>query len=257
MVFLNSGMGGEIRFIILLKMDSGLLFLTLEDITKAANPGVYTTIRSKISMGDIVALIHQFNNHKVYLVGHDWGGVVAWHLTIEYPDLLYKMVAINIPHPKVALSFLITNPMQMLRSWHIGFFQLPLIPEFLCSLFNFKIFKNTMLNTSLKGTFSKEDLKKYEQAWKQPGAIKAMINWYRGYKYSKLDRNKKANIPIHIIWGKRDNFLSYKMATLSLKFCLAGSLKFIKEGTHWVHIEKPKVVNETILQFFKATEAIK
>ncbi len=201
---------------------------------------------------DIAELIQQLPDKKVYLVGHDWGGVVAWALAIHYPQLLHKLIILNMPHPAVMHHHLRTNPMQMLRSWYAGFFQLPWLPEKLSSAFDFKMLERTMLNTSPKGTFTPEGIAGYKAAWRQPKAIKTMINWYRAYKYNKLQTNLNLSIPTLLIWGRKDKFLGKEMAEPSINLCTNGKLVFLNNATHWLHHEEPEKVNSLILEFIQA-----
>ncbi len=198
---------------------------------------------------DIALLIQKLNKKKVILVGHDWGGVVAWRLAMEYPELIQKLILLNIPHPQVVLQYIKTHPVQMLKSSYIAFFQLPILPELILRLFDFKLLELALNITSKEGTFSKEDMNVYKLAWRQPGTLKYMLNWYRALKYSKLDRTKEVQSPTLLIWGKKDKFLSYEMARLSIKKCKNGTLKVIDDATHWLHHENPEEINELIFKF--------
>lgn len=198
---------------------------------------------------DMVSLIQQVTTDKVVVVGHDWGGGVAWHLAMYYPQMLHKLVIINMPHPHVMLQTLKKNPQQMLRSTYILFFQIPLIPQWLLRAFNFKILKQTLIKTAQKDTFSTELLQHYQDAWEQPGAITSMLNWYRAYKYSKQSPDKNVVVPTLIIWGDKDQFLIKEMAPKSAARCSNSKLEMINDATHWIYHEQPFVVNTLILEF--------
>jgi epoxide hydrolase 4 len=62
---------------------------------------------------------------QTYLVGHDWGAAVAWTVAIQYPERVKKLGILNVPHPAVMIKFIGKSPRQMLKSWYIGFFQIP------------------------------------------------------------------------------------------------------------------------------------
>ena len=79
--------------------------------------------------GDIKELIHAFGREKAIVVGHDWGGVVAWHLAMHHPEVVEKLVVMNAPHPATYSREIRENPAQQRKSWYVGFFQLPLLPE--------------------------------------------------------------------------------------------------------------------------------
>jgi pimeloyl-ACP methyl ester carboxylesterase len=198
---------------------------------------------------DIVILIQKLTDKKVVIVGHDWGGAVAWQLALQYPRLIQQLVIVNMPHPAVFSRTLKTNPVQMLRSSYAGFFQLPYLPEVIIRAFGFALLRRSLLKTSNKGTFSEEDIVAYKKAWQQPHALTTMLNWYRAYKYNNLPTSGMITLPVLIIWGRKDEFLLSKMASKSIDKCVNGKLKFIEGATHWVHHEYPDLVNALINDF--------
>jgi pimeloyl-ACP methyl ester carboxylesterase len=201
---------------------------------------------------DIAQLIEAVGEKQVYLVGHDWGAAVAWAMAYLYPQLITRLIIINVPHPKVFFRTLRSDPSQMLRSWYIGFFQIPFIPEKLISLRNFQMLQNSLLNSSYTGTFTKADIGQYIQAWQQQNAIPSMINWYRAavrYRNPAVLFNHKIDVPTLILWGEKDRFLKKEMAIKSLSYCQKGKLYLIPDATHWVHHEKSQLVNELIAEF--------
>ncbi len=200
---------------------------------------------------DIAALIRQLTAGQVYLVGHDWGGAVAWAMAHHYPELIQKLIILNMPHPVVLQQHLKQSGKQRLRSWYAGFFQVPFLPEWLCRAFHFKILESSVVKTALPNTFSRQTIALYKKAWQQPGALPAMINWYRAYKHDPLTGQELIRVPTLLIWGKKDKFLSAEMAQPSIDQCSQGELKYIDQATHWLHHEYPDLVNNLILDFIK------
>jgi pimeloyl-ACP methyl ester carboxylesterase len=171
-----------------------------------------------------------------------------------HPELIAKLVIINVPHPKVFFKTLRSDLGQLMRSWYIGFFQIPRLPEQLIGLTRYKMMQNSMQKSSYPGTFSKRDLGLYKQAWKQKNALHSMINWYRAavrYRNPAAAFNHKITLPTLILWGEKDKFLKKKMARQSLKYCQDARLYYIPDATHWVHHEKSTLVNELIEEFIK------
>ena len=82
-------------------------------------------------MADILALCLCLGCERMFLVGHDWGAVVAWALAAVHPDKVRQLVILNVPHPAIMPQFLFTYPRQLLRSWYMFFFQMPRLPELL------------------------------------------------------------------------------------------------------------------------------
>jgi pimeloyl-ACP methyl ester carboxylesterase len=206
---------------------------------------------------DIVELIAALGTEKVLLVGHDWGGAVAWNLAMHHPQLLRRLVIINMPHPVVMRKTLRKRLNQLRRSWYIFFFQLPLLPEWVISRGHFRLMRNSLQRTSLPGTFSEADLKEYVAAWSQPGAFRAMINWYRAavrHRNPALAQPPEVQTPMLMIWGAQDAFLRTEMAEESLHYCRNGKLHLIPGATHWVHHEKSEEVNQAILNFIGSAD---
>lgn len=170
---------------------------------------------------DIVGLIEQSKKQKAFVIGHDWGGAVAWQLAATRPELVEKMIAINIPHPQAMSNVMMKNPVQWVESAYMAYFQLPVLPEKMMKAENFNLMEQAMTGTSRKKAFSNEDLERYKKAWAQPGALTAMLNWYRALSKGSFRQttNKKINIPVRVLWGVHDQFLSLQLAKESLKFC--------------------------------------
>jgi pimeloyl-ACP methyl ester carboxylesterase len=200
-------------------------------------------------INDIALYIKHLTPNKITLVGHDWGGAVAWGLATKHPELLKKLVILNMPHLAVMKKHLRSNFKQMLKSWYAAFFQLPFLPEFFCRVGGNRFLTRSLMRTSNKGTFSKQDMALYRQAWQQPNALTSMLNWYRAFKYDILKKYPKVNVPTLIIWGRNDATLSAEMAQDSVEMCNQGKLTILNDATHWLHHEKPDEINRLILGF--------
>jgi pimeloyl-ACP methyl ester carboxylesterase len=200
---------------------------------------------------DIIELIDAAERKKAIVIGHDWGGAVAWWLGIHYPERLEKLVLLNMPHPQVAGKHLLTHPLQLIRSSYAFFFQTPWLPEFLSSHHNWALVVRGMQLSARTGTFSEQDMKGYRQAWSRPGAFTAMLNWYRAALRHPPDLlgELRVTVPTLMIWGAQDAFLGREMAEPSIELCDEGRLVFIEEATHWVQHEEPGRVNGLIRSF--------
>jgi pimeloyl-ACP methyl ester carboxylesterase len=205
----------------------------------------------KYLIDDIATLINVVTNKPVTLIGHDWGGGVAWTLAQHHPQLLQKLIILNMPHLQVMKQTLKSSFKQLLKSWYAGFFQIPLLPEVACRAFNYKLLERSMIKTANAGAFSQQDMIAYKEAWQQPGAVNAMINWYRAYRKNKLNTNLQIEVPTLIIWGKKDKFLNASMAVKSLDKCKQGKLIMLDNATHWLHHEQPDAINRMIHNFIR------
>ena len=203
-------------------------------------------------VSDVIAIADQLGRGKIFLVGHDWGAVVAWSAALLHPQRIVKLAVLNVPHPSVMRKFLGTHSRQLLRSWYMFFFQLPWLPEAVFSAFNFRIGLRALLRSSRPGTFSAEDLSQYRAAWSQPGALTAMINWYRALFRTRLKfPDKTVHVPARILWGERDAFLLSEMARESLSYCTNAELFTFANATHWLQHEEPVRVSELLIDFFR------
>jgi epoxide hydrolase 4 len=206
---------------------------------------------------DILGLLDRAGAEKAFIVGHDWGAFVAWWLAIRHPDRVKKMVAINVPHPIVMTSEIFESLDQLRRSWYMLMFQLPFLPERAAFLSTDGArMAAVMKKTSVPGTFSDEELTRYREAWRQPGAPKAMINWYRAslllpFELRRSKESPRVTVPAMLIWGVKDTALRVEMAAPSIAFCDDGKLERIETGTHWVHHEEPERVNALLVDFLR------
>jgi pimeloyl-ACP methyl ester carboxylesterase len=204
-------------------------------------------------VSDVIAIADQLGQKKILLAGHDWGAAVAWSTAVWHPERIAKLAIVNVPHPSVLRRFLNTRPRQMLRSWYIFFFQIPWLPETLFSAFDFCLARRALVRSSRRGTFSAEDLAQYRTAWSQPGALTAMINWYRAaVRYRARFRDPTVRVPTRILWGERDKFLISEMARASLGHCTHGELFPFPDATHWLPHEEPARVSELLIEFFQS-----
>ena len=104
---------------------------------------------------------------------------------------------------------------------------------------------------SYPGAFTDADIEEYRKAWSQPGAMTAMVNWYRAAVKirPKMPPNRRISAPTMIVWGARDRFIIREAAQMSLEYCDDARLEYIEDATHWLHHEKPQRVNQLILDF--------
>jgi len=200
---------------------------------------------------DVVGFIKSSHRQDVRLVGHDWGGYVAWWTALKHPDLIHRMAILNMPHPYVFLRTLRKDGMQKLMSAYIGFFQMPTVPE---ALFRAAGSRLAMMGMRLSGkndTFSRDDAAAYQKAWTEPDAAQSMLNWYRAaVKYpAEAPADWRVKVPTMLIWGSQDRFLHSKMAQPSIDLCDDGRLEIIKDATHWVQHDEADTVNRLLIEW--------
>jgi pimeloyl-ACP methyl ester carboxylesterase len=201
---------------------------------------------------DVLAIANQLGQERIFLAGHDWGAAVAWSVALLHPHRVAKLAILNVPHPSVMLRYLKSNLRQIRRSWYMFLLQLPSLPEHVFSAFDFRFGKRALLNSSRPGTFSNDDLAQYRAAWSQPGALTAMMNWYRAtFRYRSKFPDSTVHVPTRILWGERDAFLLSEMAHDSLRYCDSAELYTFADASHWLQHEEPARVSELLIDFFR------
>jgi len=207
--------------------------------------------RGEALVADLLGLMQAHALQRVSLIGHDWGAAVAWWAAAAHAERIERLVILNVPHLKVMARALRTNWRQRLRSWYIAFFQIPRLPELLLRAGGFAGMVAAMRRSGRPGTFSAAELNTYRQAWAQPGALTAMLNWYRAAaRYRpRISLQGKIQVPTLMIWGARDTALELELARASIELCKRGRLVVLDEATHWVQHEAAGEVNRLLLGF--------
>lgn len=208
--------------------------------------------RPSILANDIFGLIKALGHEKAHIVGHDWGGAVAWKLAYDHPEIIDRLVIINSPHPAIFKRALKSNVRQMGKSWYIFLFQIPYLPERLFQL-NPKWFIQGILKGIRKETFSKTDIDQYLNAITKPGAFAAALNYYRAAfrKGPKSERQEtRISAPTLVIWGDGDKALG-KELTEGMEPFFSGpfQIRHLPNCSHWVPEEEPEQVNRLLIDF--------
>jgi epoxide hydrolase 4 len=201
---------------------------------------------------DVAGLIDASGARSVLLLGHDWGGLIAWTFAIRRLRPLEKLVILNVPHP-LCFRRALTTWRQRAMSWYVGFFQMPYLPDRLLAAGNGRLLSCMMRrDTGRAEVFPDDVLAIYRGNVSAPGAATAMLNWYRAAGRDILtarDLAAPVDVPVLIIWGERDMALSLA--------CLAGTDHYVRDLriarlpgiSHWVQEDAPDEVNRQIGTF--------
>lgn len=206
-------------------------------------------------LGDVAGLIDASGATSTMLVAHDWGGAIAWMFALQNVRPLERLIVMNLPHPLLFYHGARKFP-QYLKSWYTLYFQIPWLPEWLLGLNNARPIGILLTASAVdKRCFSKDDLNVYRLNAQQPGALTAMLNYYRAnfYRFTKpLSKELQAtletplDIPTLMIWGEEDvalsKFLTYGTDALVTDF----TLHYLPGVSHWVQQEAPEQVNRLI-----------
>jgi pimeloyl-ACP methyl ester carboxylesterase len=218
-------------------------------------------------VADVKALLDRFSpGRKAILVGHDWGGAVAWAFAITHPEYLEKLVIINAPHPAIFARELKNNPEQQKASAYMLLFRSEQAEEVL-SANDYAVLESAVLKgTSRPGVFTAEDRKAYLEAWSQPGALTGGLNYYRAARVGPppgadghasheepapfvQSASLTVKVPTLVIWGEKDTALLTGNLTGLEQFVPDLQIKRIPQGSHWVIHEEPELVNRYLREF--------
>jgi len=199
---------------------------------------------------DVVALARACGRNRAFIVGHDWGGVIAWWTAAYYPETVERIVILNAPHPLAIRRLLRRSIGQLFRSWYAGFIQIPTIPEVLVQARDYAALVSAMRRSSRPETFTAGDFEQYRRAWEQPGALTSMMNYYRAFARRPQPGEGRLQAPTLILWGKKDVTLKPELAKLSARYCGRAEVRYFPNATHWLQHEEPEAVNAAILEFF-------
>jgi pimeloyl-ACP methyl ester carboxylesterase len=203
-------------------------------------------------VADVEALVEASGCESVTLVGHDWGGFVACTAALRGVARVERLVLMNIPHPRRYLDH-VRGLRQLARSWYVLFFQLPRLPEYLLTRRGAKGVGEAFRRMALdKSRFPDAVLDVYRDAALQPGAMTAMINWYRaafrhGRRWKEeLESAPVLRVPTLMIWGEVDPALGVELTYDTEALVEDFTVRYLPGVSHWVQQEAPEAVNEML-----------
>ena len=206
-------------------------------------------------LDDVAGLIDVSGARSVTLIGHDWGAMVAWFFAMRRVRPLERLVIMNVPHPAIFREALRRLP-QKLRSWYVQFFELPKLPEFVLGLGGAApIGWLIVLSASDRRRFGPEVLDVYRRAAAQPGALTAMLDWYRanvgGGGMAALLRTGVPVIetPTLMVWGEADVALGKDTTYGTDRYVRELTLRYLPGVSHWVQQDAPEMVNAMLAAF--------
>jgi epoxide hydrolase 4 len=201
---------------------------------------------------DVAAMIDASGAKEVMLIAHDWGAIVAWTFAIRKLRPLTRLVIMNVPHPNVGRRE-IRKWRQLWRSWYIFFFQIPKVPEALLGRNGARGIKGAFHNMAVdKSRFPKDVLRVYADAALRPGALTAMINYYRAllrHGNSVDTSDGRIDVPTLMIWGEEDTALNIHCTEGTEEWVSDFTLQRLPGVSHWVQQEAPEKVNAILVNW--------
>jgi epoxide hydrolase 4 len=220
----------------------------LRGYNESDKPTGIGSYRLEILVEDVARFIGAVAGGRATVVGHDWGGVIAWELAMRRPALVARLAILNAPHP-AAFRRELRTPRQLIRSWYALFFQLPWLPEWLMAARGYALLRSTF-----PPCFTPADLDRYQAALAQPGARTATLNYYRAamrYPTETARRPPTIDVPTLLIWGERDPFLGRRLTVGLEAWVPRLRVERLADVGHWVQNEAPERVNELLVDFLR------
>lgn len=202
---------------------------------------------------DIEGVITGLGYDKCVLVGHDWGGAIAWNFAYSRPHMVEKLIVLNIPHPAKMAEGLRT-PQQLLRSWYMFFFQLPEVPEALIQAADYQFLERALQQIPVnKNVFTQADIEAYKNAASKRGALTAMLNYYRNITHQRMLSSDWSilEVPTLLIWGEGDVALGKELTYNTQAYVRNLQIKYIANAGHLVQQEQPQLVNQYMREFLE------
>lgn len=235
----------------------------------SSKPSQVDQYQVKYLVEDVRALAEHLGHKKLILIGHDWGGAVAWAFALYHPSYVEKLVILNAPHPAIFDREMKENPAQQAASQYMLMLRSPEAEKILADK-NYELLVNVVLAEGLKtGQFSEHDRNAYLEAWSQPGALTGGINYYRAARVgppnaqAKLEAHANytpdiaspvVRVPTLLIWGLKDPYLLAGNLSGIGKFVPDLTVKLLADASHSVNHEKPKEVNSFIREFIESKQ---
>ncbi len=225
---------------------------------KSSRPREMMAYSLKHLLADVAALIDASGATSVTLIAHDWGAIVAWWFAIRGTRPLEKLVIMNVPHPMIFRDVAKHLPAQRKKSRYVGFFQLPWLPELMLGRNHAAPIAGLIRGSAIdKARFPRDVLNVYRENAAQPGALTAMINWYRAnFRGGGIREQMKLGVPVIgvptlMVWGEEDVALCKETTYGTDRYVRDLTLRYLPNVSHWVQQEAPETVNAMLTAFLR------
>jgi pimeloyl-ACP methyl ester carboxylesterase len=216
------------------------------------------------AVGDVLALADAYGIGRFTLVGHDWGGAVAWTTALKHAGRLNRLVIVNAPHPLIFQRSVIEDQEQRLASQYIRLFRSPMMEKTIDAMGVEAFFEKSFGGHVDLAQIPAEERQAYLADWKQEGALTAMLNWYRaselvvpapdeGEPRPAWTRGPfpSVKVPTLVVWGMQDKaLLPVQLEGLDV---LVDDLDIVRaeDAGHFIPWERPEPVVAAIRAFLQ------
>lgn len=224
---------------------------------ESTRPTDHDAYQLEILIEDVAALIEISKARRVILVGHDWGGIIAWYYAMRHPKRLEALIVLNGPHP-ACFEREIRHWRQLRRSWYMALFQIPWLPEAVLAADRARMIDMIFERMRVRPAHLADDtVRQYRQQACQPGALTAMLNYYRaairggGAARQRLLGYPSIDVPTLVIWGLHDHALAQQNLDGLDKFATDLTIVTLEQSGHFVHQDEPQRVTDEILTWLR------
>jgi len=240
-------------------VDAGYRVVTpdLRGYNRSERPAGVSAYSIDELVADVAGLVDHYGDGAAHVVGHDWGGLIAWQVGIDRPDVVDRLVILNAPHPNRFDRRLRTSFSQLRKSWYVFYFQLPWLPETGFQWSDYAVVESLLREETQSGAFTDEDIERYKSALATPGAVTAALNYYRALGRQRVKQyllgdgvpNQSVDVPTMLVWGENDHALDSELTEGNEQWVENLRVEGIPDASHWVQFDARERVNELLVDF--------
>ena len=221
----------------------------LRGYSPGARPRGRKAYAGDLIAADVAALL-EIVGKPVHLVGHDWGSAIGWYVAASRPELLQSWTAVSVPHPAAFMASMLRST-QLLKSWYMGFFQLPVVPELVLTRA-----KGVRERALAHAGMDRELRERFQAEMIDGGALAGGLGYYRGLPFSMSSVQGRVRVPTTMVWSTGDVALGRKGVDLTPQHVDAPYELVVLEGvSHWIPDHEPQVLVDAITRRARAVAA--
>ncbi|KAM8930037.1 epoxide hydrolase 4 [Pelodytes ibericus] len=239
------------------KRDYRVVALDLRGYGETDSPSSKDSYKLDCIIVDVKDILDSLGYTKCVLVGHDWGGMIAWLVAICYPETVTRLIILSFPHPTVFTEYTLRHPSQLIKSGYYFFSQMPWFPELMYTVNDYKILKDLFTSKSTGigkhgCRLTEDELYAYLYIFSQPGALCGPLNHFRNIFSCLPLKIHQVTMPTLLLWGEDDAFVNVEMADMTREYVKNYfQLSILSKASHWLQQDQPELVNNLIWTFLK------
>lgn len=226
----------------------------------SAPPGV-DSYRVDELVADVRGLVEHCGAPQATLVGHDWGGLVAWECAMREPETVSQLAVLNAPHPDLYRRELLDSPTQLVRSWYVFAVQVPWLPEQVLAADDYRLVEESLARAAATDAFTPGEVDRLRAAMARSESPSGPLHYYRAMARETVESglrsllpgeswtDRSVDVPTLVLWGERDPALAVTLLDGLDELVPDLQLDRFPEAGHWPHVERPERVNEALLAF--------